>query len=157
MAFLLWQWNEHILCFLWRVPLLIATTTHWMFGALNCSRMMVQWMCTDSVIQLWSQKADKKNCYLCCKWTVTSSLSHDVLDFKWSDIQCVWWQFNLNQNTKGIVSINIIIVDAILISVYCRPMSTKHLTSTVHLSNPLWPWTLSYCFFACYCHIVCLW
>jgi len=102
---------------------------------------MVQWMCTDFVIQLVSQKADKKNCYLRCQRTVTSSYNMTMLGFKWSDIQCTWWQFNSNQNTKGMLSVNIIIVDAILIFVYCRPVSTKHLKSTVHLKNPS-SWTV---------------
>jgi len=132
----------------------IATTPHWSFGALNCSHMMCVWVNVyDFVIQLWSQKTDKKNCYLRCHSGLLRVVCHNMtmLDFKWSNIKGSWWQFNLNQNTN----INIIIVDAILIFVYCRPMSTKHLTSTVHLSNPSCPWTV--CFFACYCHIVCLW
>jgi len=41
MAYLLGQWNEHILYFHWQVPLFIATTAHRSFGALNYSHMMV--------------------------------------------------------------------------------------------------------------------
>ena len=105
-------------------------------GAVN-----VYWFCNSVMVTENRQKN-----FMCVVSGLLWVVGHMTMpEFKWSDIQCNWWQFNFNQNTEGMLSINIIIVDAILIFVYCRPMSTKHLKSTVHLSNPSWVTVTVFC------------